>query len=49
MQTKQLYDAPRALSIDIDLGRPIMEGSQMGMGADVTIETEKSFDDAFNE
>ncbi len=53
MFTKQLYEVPQAESMQINLGRPILDGSitQTGLasGAYVTFENESSFDDFFNE
>ena len=47
MKTKQLYEAPQAESILLNLGRPILDGSQVGKGADVTFSDEESFEDYF--
>ena len=49
MFTKQLYEAPQAESMQINLGRPILDGSMTGTGANVTFQSEESFDDFFKE
>ena len=48
MFTKQLYEAPQAESMQINLGRPILDGSMTGTGEKVTYEEESDFDKFFN-